>query len=57
MEQQLDQLKAMRGDLNIFTSQECAEAWDIEGSYVLNSEPEEDFVAQWQVLLEQFYER
>ena len=42
MEQQLDQLKAMRGDLNIFTSQECAEAWDIEGSYVLNSEPEED---------------
>ena len=57
MEQQIDQLKAMRGDLNIFTSQQCAEAWGIEGSYILNSEPEEDFVAQWQVLLEQFYER
>lgn len=57
MEQQLEQLTAMRGDLNVFTSQECAEAWGIEDNYIINSEPEEDFVVQWQVLLEQFYER
>jgi len=57
MEQQIDQLKSMRGHLNVFTSAEAAEAWGIEDSYVINSNPEEDFITQWQVLLEQFYER
>tara|TARA_B100001094_G_scaffold332776_1_gene406424 strand:+ start:4651 stop:5175 length:525 start_codon:yes stop_codon:yes gene_type:complete len=57
MEQQIDQLKSMRGHLNIFTSSESADAWGIEDSYVINSDPEEDFITQWTVLLEQFYER
>lgn len=57
LEQQLDSARNMLGDLNIFITEEIQTAWRIEHNpYVLTSEPEEDCVTKWKVILDQFYE-
>ena len=57
LEQQLESAKQMVGDLNIFTTEEIQEAWGIDyNPYVLTSNPEEECIIKWKVILDQFYE-
>lgn len=57
MEYQIDQMRSMVGDVNVFESEQAQEAWDIDhNSHVIHKNSEE-FSIQWEVLLENFYER
>tara|TARA_B100001778_G_scaffold334979_1_gene350166 strand:- start:7588 stop:8121 length:534 start_codon:yes stop_codon:yes gene_type:complete len=57
MERNIEASKQMVGDLNIFPTEEIQNAWGVtHNPYVLTSDPEEECIVKWKVILDQFYE-
>jgi hypothetical protein len=58
LEQQVDSMKSMVGDVNIFSSSSCEKLWEIDhNNFVIEEDDEDMFVSHWSALLENFLER
>lgn len=59
LEQQVENMKSMIGDINVFNSEKTAELWEIDhNNYIISSEDGDDiFTTKWEVLIETIYER
>lgn len=56
--QQVENMRSMVGDINVFNSENTAKIWGIDhNNYIISSDNEELFVVQWEVLIENIYER